>query len=141
MRILRPNAGRRACSGFGGTMANQNWGLTGLELADGTWCVESGQAVWQFTPPAGTEVFGVTGPLKHGESPGIIVLEADRRTISVLGLNWSHQLPEASAEIEQTAVSTVAAQIAYATVHGEVVVYSLPHTAVLYRLTPAGGDR
>lgn len=140
MRVVRPGAGRHAYGGFGGATAGQNWGLLGLEMADGTWNVESGETVWQLTPPAGAEVFGVTGPLTYGESPGIVVLEADRRTISVRGLNWSHQLPEASAEIEHTAVSTVAAQIAYATVRGEVVVYSLPHTAVLYRLTPAGDD-
>jgi len=141
LRVVRPDAGRRACSGFGGAAANPHWGLSGLEYGDGSWCVESGETVWQFNPPVGTEVFGVIGPLRYGESPALVVLDADRRTISVLGLNWTHRLPEASTEIRHTAVSTVAAQIAYSTVQGEVVVYSLPHTAILYRLTPTRGDR
>ena len=137
-RIARPHAGNRACGGFGGATSSLFWGLAGLEFSDGSWCVEAGEAIWQLTPPAGAEVFGVTGPMQYGGGPGIVVLEADRRTISALGLNWSHQLPEASAEIRFVSVSPVAAQIAYATVLGEVVIYSLTYTTILYRLTAAG---
>lgn len=137
-RIVRAHAGRRVLGGCGGSFSQSAWGLCGLEMSDPYWSVESGEAIWQIYPPAGTQVIGVTGPMKYGDSPAVVVLEADRVTINVLGLNWAHRLPPASSEIEHVTISSVASHIAYATVRGEVVVYSLAHTSVLFRLTTTG---
>jgi len=79
---------------------------------------------------------GVIGCKEKWYSPGLVVLEDDKRTISLLGRNWSHVLPRAASEIEHVSVSPAAPHIAYSTVQGEVVVYSVEHEALLLNLAP-----
>ena len=85
-----------------------------------------------LTPFTGTRVLGVARDAQRGE-PGLLLLDEDRRTLLLAGLSWTRKLPPAAAEIAHAAASAAAPHVAYTTVTGEVVVYSLDHDAPLVR--------
>lgn len=129
--------------GYGGENTSKAWGLHAVELPP----EESGRRPWAVHDfsgantlycPAGEKVVGVMARPTLGFGPGLVVLQADRRHVSVVAGRWAVQLPQAEAEIEQVAVNPVAPWIAYRTANREICVYSLQHEAVLYRYNAEG---
>jgi hypothetical protein len=86
--------------------------------------------------PEGTEVVGVMGELQAGQEPGLVILDADRRRLSIIGPGWSQQLPPSLHEISQVTVSTGAPLVAYATETG-VFAWRCDRREIVYRLIPA----
>jgi hypothetical protein len=80
----------------------------------------------ELKPPAGVRVVGVTQKSSVSE-PELIVLEPDRRTLSLVGRGTSRSLPSASAPIAEVATSHGRYTLAYATEEGEVVIHSFVH--------------
>jgi len=130
--------GEAAFFGYGGRIAHPEIGLAAVEHEGGAWQVLSARGRPFLTPFAGTRVVGVGRDAQRGE-PGLLLLEEDRRTLLLAGLNWTRKLPPASFEIAQVAASAASPLVAYSTVSGEVVVVSLDHEAPLLRLFPEDG--
>ncbi len=70
--------------------------------------------------------------------PGLVALELDQQTITLNGRNWAQEILRAHAPIEHIAVCQRAPFIAYSTVEGEIVIYSVRHRADLCRYLPEG---
>jgi hypothetical protein len=129
--------GAPAFFGFGGRVAHPEHGLVAVGNRDGSWSVLSLRGHLLLSPFAGTRVMGVAAdPQRH--EPGLVIVEEDGRTLALAGLSWTRRLPPASAEIRHAAASSTAPYVAWTTIHGEVVVYSLAHDAVLFRRVPEG---
>jgi hypothetical protein len=78
-------------------------------------------------------VVGLLVNIFKGDDPGLLALESDRQTLTLNGRNWRHEILQSTAPIDRVAVSHTAPNIAYSTVSGEIVVYSLQHRANLCR--------
>src|SRR5439155_14374215 len=128
-------SGERGYLGFGGEHAHPLYGAAALEQGEGGWLLLSSSGATDFQPPAGARVAGVTS-MRGMFSLGLLTVGPDPRQIVVAGTGSHHPLPRAAAEIAHAATNPIAAQVAYVTVHGEVVVYSLDHHAVIYRVAP-----
>lgn len=91
----------------------------------------------EITPPAGTQVVSVYegGPASEQE---LVIIEADRRSLSLIGRRSSRSLPRASAPIRDATQVSARGHIAYSTVTGEVVIHSLRSEAPLARFVPEG---
>jgi hypothetical protein len=121
--------------GYGGSQADPDYGLVALEVGNNAWYVQSGEGVRTLTQWADAEVVGV---IATNIGPGLVLLEEDRKRLTVQGVGDAINLPPAEAPIAHVTVSPVSSRIAYATVDGGLVVYSVEDRAVLYRLTPEG---
>jgi hypothetical protein len=111
-------------------------GLIALRQRSGTWRVplsNGGHA--DLAAPPGTRVVGVgVGVLT--DQPALLVLDADRRGFSLVGQAETRPGPRASDEVSFAVASHSLPVFAWRTVKGEVVVWSLKHSTVLYRLLP-----
>jgi hypothetical protein len=84
---------------------------------------------------SGSRAVGVVSESRdRGE--GLMLLNADDRTLGLAGRNWSRPLLVASGPIEHLAVSTASPQFAYATADGEVTIASTETGAVAARWLP-----
>jgi hypothetical protein len=68
--------------------------------------------------------------------PALVLLENDRRTLSLRGLSQSEHIHTATTPIEYITVCTTAPYVAYSTIEGEVVVCSLLTKARLCDFVP-----
>jgi hypothetical protein len=127
--------GAPAFFGFGGRLAHPEHGLLAVAQKGGAWEVFSRESAILLVPFEGTRVAGVARDLERGE-PGLLLLEEDGRTLLLAGRSWTRKLPQASTAIRHAAACAGAPWVAWATVHGEVTVYSLDHDAVLFRRVP-----
>lgn len=132
-RPCRANA-RRAFFGCGGSLEHPDFGIPALEVGDGQWLVITDEGDVHLEVDASQEVIGVIGPRRYGQSPGMVVLESDRRSLRIIGRDWTFDLPRAGAEIVHASASHADPYIAYVTEAGEVTIYSMMHEAHLYRL-------
>lgn len=126
--------------GYGGGLADPEWGLAALQVSDHEWTVLDRGGAHTLVPPRESEVVGVVHPGGSWNSSALVVLEPGRRSLWVLGREKHHVLPPPSAEIAHVAVSPHDALVAYTTVPGDVVVYSLYENTVLYRLSGEAGS-
>ena len=69
---------------------------------------------------------------------GLLALEDDLQTVSLNGRNWRKEILRAHAQVEQIALCQRQPYIAYSTVDGEIVIYSVHHRADLCRYRPEG---
>jgi hypothetical protein len=88
----------------------------------------------EVLPPEGTRVVGAWRSDAHALE--LVVLEADHRTLSLVGRGTSRSLRRADAPIVDVTMSTARTQLAYVTTTGEVVIQSLLHAAPLARFEP-----
>lgn len=135
-----PGPGRRAHFGFGGRIADPNYGLLAVELEqEGTWEIfcKGGDrdSSWFLTPFAGTQVVGVGRDAQRSE-PGLLLLEDDWRTLILAGRSWSRKVATAAAEIEHVALQQNAPRFAWSTVSGELAIGSLDQEGPFFRLLP-----
>ena len=127
----------QAFFGSGGSSSRRPFDLVAVPRNDRAWAIFSPEDRWDLTPPSGDRVVGV-GSVPRTEGPGLLVLDKDRRTLHLTGRSWTRTLPTASADIAHVAVSLFTGLVAWSTVAGEVVVYSLRQDAVLVRRLPEG---
>jgi hypothetical protein len=127
-------AARHVFFGCGGSLETPNFGMPALQVDEDQWIVITDEDDVHLEVEASQQVVGVIGPRQYGKSPGLVVLEADRRSLRIVGKEWSFALPRANADIVHASASHADPYIAYVTEAGEIVVYSLTHEAALYRL-------
>ena len=68
----------------------------------------------------------------------MLALEDDLQTVSLNGSNWRREILRAHAPVKHIALSQREPHIAYSTVDGEIVIYSVHHRADLCRYLPEG---
>ena len=139
VRILEEaEEGAPAFFGFGGHLGHPEHGLVAVAQRErGAW-----EIFGRHRQPGPGPVRGHPGGGRGARpgapsEPGLLLLEGDGRTLLLAGLSWTRRLPAASAEIRHAAACPGAPWFAWATVHGELTVYSLDHDAVLLRRVPA----
>jgi len=110
-------------------------GYIAYEEENGEWVVVAEKRDYRFSVPEGT-VVGVVGR-RAQMSPGLIVLDQGRRNLKLVGKEWSVGLLAVAAEISSVAVSAEG-DIGYASIAGELIVYSVSTNATVYRVTPEG---
>jgi hypothetical protein len=128
----------QAFFGYERGSSSRSFNLLAVRRDDRAWVVFSSEGRRDLTPPSGDQVVGV-GCVPRSEGPGLLILDKDRRTLLLTGQRWTKKLPSASADIEHVAVCSSQSFVAWSTVAGEVVVYSLQQDAVLARRLPEGG--
>ncbi|MEW5851202.1 MAG: hypothetical protein AB2A00_20610 [Myxococcota bacterium] len=119
------NQGPGCFFGFAGRLEMSRFGLVALEWTDRRWAGVGGPARETVVIPRGMQAVGVVRNPKAPREMAIVALEDDRRTIYLFGRTTSTRLPPAIGEIEHVALSTAAAELAYSTVNGDVVIYGL----------------
>lgn len=105
-------------------------GFLGLCCGTDRWTVHHSGGVIELVPPSGTEVVGVATQKSLG-SPGLVVVEDDRRTFSFLSRNEAERLFAAPGEVLFAQTSTAAPLLGVLTVNGDLLVYSLRRRQVL----------
>ncbi len=123
--------------GYGGSLAHQTYGLVAIECSDSQdWFVVTQTADLRFGPIDGARVVGVAlNPEQN--SPSLICLQKDNRTLTLVTRDLTERhLLQTPAEIVNVTVSNAHPNVAYSTVEGEVVVYSLAYGANLCRFQP-----
>jgi hypothetical protein len=93
--------------------------------------IQRPSAALRFELPSGVTLCGLIGV--HGE-PCLLVLEDDRRRLSLLGRQRNIELPRAQSEIAHVCVSTIRSEFAYLTRAGELVAYDIEQWAPLLRV-------
>jgi hypothetical protein len=123
----------RAFFGPPSRFAHPEFGLLALEQNEFQWLVFSEQGERALVKPHGAKVIGVLGDEGGGSEPGLLSLEDDRQTVTLNGRNWRKEIFRAHAPVEHITLSQRLPYIAYSTVGGEIVVYSVRHRADLCR--------
>jgi hypothetical protein len=128
--------GRRAFFGFSGQVVSQvDAGLLAVEQEDeGSWQIFCGPGNWFLRPFTGTQVIGAAHDPQQADSPGLLLLDEDWRTLVLAGRNWSRKVATATAEIEHVTVHQASRLFAYSTAAGEITVGSFGHERPLLRL-------
>jgi hypothetical protein len=119
----------KAFFGYGAILTHVTFGFLGVEKNAHTWVIFSADGESYHPRPEGTQVVGVSFIMPHEGrrkvEPALLLLEEDRRTLTLRGITQSQRFHTAPAPIEQISASTSAPYLAYSTTEGEVVVYSL----------------
>lgn len=114
-------------------LGHPEFGLLALEQTQSQWVVISARPEKVLVKPHGAKVVGVLIDERASRTPGLLALEDDRQTITLNGDLWRKEMFRAHAAVEQIVVSQRAPYIAYSTIDGEIVLYSLGHRADLCR--------
>lgn len=128
----------RAFFGPQSAHGHPQYGLLALEQSEFQWLVICSSERKELVKPYGAKVFGVLVDDRGARGDGLLALEDDLQTISLNGSNWRNEILRAHAPVKHIALSQRAPHIAYSTVDGEIVIYSVPHRADLCRYLPEG---
>ena len=129
----------QAFFGFGGSLADYEFGLLAIEDRGTDWIVICRGSEHHLAGPLSGRVVGVARVrTSSDQEPGLIVLEDDNRTFTLYSNTTSKQLLKAAAPIASVTTSHAAPIIAYTTTEGEVNVYSLAQGVSLCRYLPWG---
>lgn len=125
---------RRAFFGPPTKAAHPDFGLIALEQTEFQWLVISDKAPRVLVKPRSAKVFGVwVDEPGRGTEPGLLSLEDDHQTVTLTGRNWRKEIFCTHAPVEHIALSQRKDYVAYSTVAGEIVIYSLWHQKDLCR--------
>jgi hypothetical protein len=117
---------------------HSEFGLLALEQAESQWVVITDTTQKALVKPKRAKVIGVLVEDRFDAEPGLLALEDDLRSVTLNGLNGRKEIYHAHARVEHIAVSQRAPYIAYSTVDGEVVIYSVRHEADVCRYLQVG---
>lgn len=126
----------RAFFGPPTAFAHPQYGLLALEQTDSQWLVITDSERKELVKPFGAKVFGVLADQRSVPGPGLLALEDDGFIVSLFGHDWRTEILRASARVKHIALCQRAPYIAYSTVDGEIVIYSIRHRADLCRYLP-----
>jgi len=128
----------RAFFGPPSQLAHPEFGLLALELTEFHWLVIYAKGQKFLANPDGAKVFGVLADERSASEPGLLSLENNLQTVTLNGRNWRKEIFHAHAPVEHIALCQRAPYIAYSTVDGEIVIYSVRHGADVCRYLPEG---
>lgn len=126
---------RQAFFGYGGSLAHEKFGLLAVEQPD-HWLIISKRADMQLPKLSSETVVGVIQNPKITVEPSLVVLWGNQRTLQLHGKFRSDVLLTADEPIAYVTISSKLPYLAYVTIKGEVVVYSLLQRKVLCRFLP-----
>jgi hypothetical protein len=115
-------------------------GLIAVRHRPGTWQVLLEKGHVQLNVPVGSQVVGVAVSYGEAQEPGLLLLGSDRRSFKLLGAHGTHTVARASEEVVHAAASHGMPVLAWLTVKGELVVWSLSQQQALYRAAPEEGS-
>jgi hypothetical protein len=136
--------GEKALRAFFGPpsgLAHPEFGLIALEQTDTEWLVITAKGQKDLEKPDGARVFGVFADERIATEPGLLSLEDDLRTVTMSGNDWRKELLQAHAPVQHIAFCQRVPYIAYSTVNGEIVIYSVNHRADLCRYAVEGDGK
>lgn len=129
--------GHGAFFGFGVEHANFRYGFLTLEKEQGRWTTLDARGWIIQTAPVGASVVGVARNRMREHEPGLLVLEDDRRRLSLVGQGWSRELAlHVPGPIEAVTVSPATPLVACATSEGHVLGYSLEQDTPMFCISP-----
>lgn len=139
-RMAIPFEGKASKAFFGPptSVAHEKFGLLAIEQSEFQWAVITAKGETVLVRPNGAKVVGVLADVASGSEPGLLALEGDQLNLTLNGRNWRRKILQANSPIDRVAVSHTTHNIAYSTITGEIVVYSLKHCANLCRYVPGG---
>jgi len=115
------------------------WPWIGIEREVGRWEVIGGgpnPRRYSLAAPTGTEVFGVAATAKTRGIPGLLLVEPDRRSTSLIGLGGKLAFPQTRSPIVFAVANPVGPEIATLEMDGTVTVVSLIHERKVLELRP-----
>jgi hypothetical protein len=128
----------RAFFGPPSKLGGPKFGILALEQTEFDWLVISNDGQKVLAKPASAKVFGVLVDEPNATEPGLLALEDDQRTVTLNGRDWRKEILQAHAPVAHITLCQRAPYIAYSTVDGEIVIYSVRHRADLCRYFPEG---
>ncbi|MFL5347627.1 MAG: hypothetical protein ACJ8AT_22805 [Hyalangium sp.] len=135
---LGPGNGE-AFFGPASSLGHAEAGLLALCRRPGGWQVLLAQGPVDFEVPAGWRVLGLAVHPKSVTEPGLLLLGPDRRTFTLMTRSGQESVARASEEVVHAATSHGLPVLAWLTVKGELVVWSLEQGSALYRASPEEG--
>jgi hypothetical protein len=126
----------RAFFGPSSILAHPEFGLLALEQTESQWLVITARGEKVVVKPQGPKVVGVLLDERISREAGLLALEDDLQTVTLNGPFRRKEILRAHAPIEQITVCQRAPYIAYATVDGAVVIFSVRYGADLCRYFP-----
>jgi hypothetical protein len=136
---LGPGDGE-AFFGYSQSLGHFEAGLLAVRHRPGTWQVLLEQGNVQLSVPVGSRVVGVAVTYRDTQQPAVVVLGPDRRSFTLIGTHEPHKVvARASEEVVHAAASHGLPVLAWLTVKGELVVWSIHQGSALYRAAPEEG--
>jgi hypothetical protein len=136
---LGPGDGE-AYFGYAQSLGHAEAGLLAIRHQPGTWHILLSQGHVPLNIPVGSRVVGTAVRyLPSGEEPGVLLLGSDRRGFFLLTASGLHTVTRSPEDVVHAAASHGLPVLAWLTVKGELVVWSFPQAAALYRAAPEQG--
>jgi hypothetical protein len=135
---LGPGDGE-AYFGYSEAIGHEEAGLLAVRHRPGTWQVLLRSGSVQLNEPAGSQVVGAGILSRGGQQPGVLLLGPDRRSFSLATAERMYPVARASEDVAHAAASHGLPVLAWLTVKGELVVWSLLLEQALYRAAPEEG--
>jgi hypothetical protein len=124
--------------GFTNFVHHHYCGLLAIERNHSDWWLVNSYGDESLTPLFDSRVVGITHNSENYRHSSLVVLENNQRTFALRNKTRHIEIHTASAPVEQVTVSHTNPYIAYTTVEGEVVVYSISGKEVLCRFLQEG---
>jgi len=127
--------------GYAQSLGHAEAGLLAMRHRTNIWQVLLENGNVQLNEPLGSRVVGVAVGARDGQQPGLLLLAPDRRSFNLLISNDAYSVPvaRASEDVVQAAASHGLPVLAWLTVKGELVVWSIHQGHTLYRAAPEEG--
>ncbi|WP_224244890.1 LpqB family beta-propeller domain-containing protein [Hyalangium gracile] len=122
--------------GHTASLGHADAGLLALRQRPGTWQVLVAHGHVRFDVRPEYRVVGVADSSQALEEPGLVLLASDRRTFMLQTPSRMQLLTRAAENVAHAAVSHGLPVLAWLTVKGELVVWSLQQGMALYRAAP-----
>lgn len=134
---LEAARGVRAYFGCGGHLEDPVFGLVAIAEEEDRWLILDRRGATRTAAGEGAVVFGAWAGAPPTIQSGLLVLEDDKRTVAWVSAERRHELLVSDEPIETAVASPTRTTLAYRTVSGSIVVWSLEHGRVMHVL-PAG---
>ncbi len=130
-----PTAPCKAYFGYNRPGTTRPFGVFALSYNETHWEIHSGRRT-EVIVPEGCSVHGVLGQASYEEA--LIVVESDRRTLSLHGPHGARRLAKSGSPIVSVAASHQAPLIAYGNEAEEIAIYSLQHDGTVLDFRQGG---
>lgn len=143
--ILKNGASGQVFFAEDGWLHEKNaFGLMAINTSGRMWTLKNGKFNVLLNPPGDSEVVGLTscGPQEEGapqNTPALVLLESDRKRLSLLNVNTIKDIYTSASEISQISVDSRYGQIAFITKRAELIVFSVKRNAVVLHVISGDG--
>ncbi|SEM40295.1 hypothetical protein SAMN05444354_11657 [Stigmatella aurantiaca] len=135
---LGPGTGE-AYFGCSDVLGHPEAGLLALQQGPLEWEVLLAQERVAIAVPTGSQVLGVAITRGTRGRPGLLVLDADKRTFRLVSPAGAQEVTQSTEDVAQAASSHGMSLFAWLTVKGELAVWNLHDEAIIFRSVPEAG--